>query len=727
MNLVRCMLNENKVPKCFWPEAVQWTSHILNRSPTSILKDKTPIEMWSGNRPSVEHFKIFGCIAHVHVPDQRRKKLDDKSIPCIMIGVSSESKAYRLFNPATNKVMISRDVVFEENKGWDWSITKPELDNLIWDGCEDEQEDESDNEEHVDVDKCKPSETEMEAPATPTSERTNVEDSEQLEQRVRRPPSYLRDYVTNSALLTEVESDWIMFADRADPVTYEEAAMEERWRVAMDQEMKAIEKNNTWRLTDLPHGAKKIGVKWVYKTKLNKNGELDKYKARLVVKGYTQKYGLDYSEVFAPVARWDTIRTILALATHKKWRVLQLDVKSAFLYGDLIEDVYVEQPLGYIHKDASEKVYKLRKALYGLKQASRAWYSRIEEHFTKVGFTKCSHEHTLFTKTSADGTDLLIVSIYVDDLIITGNDSCMLREFKESMQREFEMTDLGEMKYFLGVEILQTHEGIYLNQKKYAAEILERFNLTDCNSVMNPIVPGEKHTIDRDGHKADATLYKQLIGSLLYITATRPDLMYAVCLLSRYMAAPTETHMQAAKKILRYLKGTLKMGLCYKVGDGKLLGYTDSDYAGDMDDRKSTSGYVFYLGEAAISWASNRQPVVTLSTTEAEYVAAASSATQCVWLRTILEQLGLKQEEGTIIWCDNSSTIKLSKNPMMHGRSKHIDVRFHFLRNLIKEGTMELMHCNTEDQVADIMTKPLKREAYENLRKELRMCEMPSV
>ncbi|WKA06777.1 hypothetical protein VitviT2T_024661 [Vitis vinifera] len=366
---------------------------------------------------------------------------------------------------------------------------------------------------------------------------------------------------------------------------------------------------------------------------------------------------------------------VIALAARNGWSVYQLDVKSAFLHGELNEAVFIEQPQGYEKKGEEHKVYKLKKALYGLKQAPRAWYSRIEAYFIKEGFERCNCDHTLFIKTG-DGGKILIVSLYVDDLIFTGNDESMFVKFKNSMKLEFDMTDLGKMKYFLGMEVLQNSEGIYISQRKYTKEVLERFGMEKSNSVKNPIVPGDRLTKNEGGVKVDATKYKQLVGSLMYLTATRPDLI---------------------------------------------------DYAGDVDDRKSTSGYVFLLSEGAVAWSSKKQPVVTLSTTEAEFVAAASCACQGVWMRRVLEKLGHSQGKCTTVLCDNNSTIKLSKNPVMHGRSKHIDVRFHFLRDLTREGVVELKHCGTQEQVADIMTKPLKLDVFLKLRELLGVSVVPRV
>lgn len=342
-----------------------------------------------------------------------------------------------------------------------------------------------------------------------------------------------------------------------------------------------------------------------------------------------------------------------------------------------------------------------------------------------MGFKKCDYEHTLFIKTNKEGR-ILIVSMYVDDLIYTGNDPSMFTSFMSSMKQEFDMTDLGKMRYFLGLEILQLPNSIFISQKKYAVELLKRFGMYDANSVQNPIVPGIKITKEiGNDERTDKSHYRQLIGCLLYLTtATRPDLSYVVSLLSRFMENPSAKHMLLAKRVLRYLKGTTDFGILYKKGEiNELVAYTDSDYAGDMDDRKSTSGYVFMLSSGAVSWCSKKQSVVSLSTTEAEFIAAAFCACQAVWLQRVLEDLNNTSEnKGILINCDNSSTIKLSKNPVLHGRSKHIDVRFHFLREMSKEGIVNLTYCASQDQLADLMTKPLKLGIFLKLRKSLGIC-----
>ena len=483
MNLVRCMLTEKQVPKAFWPEAVRWCVHVLNRCPTLAVQNRTPEEAWSGIKPTVEYFRVFGCLAHVHVPNQKRIKLDDKSLQCVLLGVSDESKAYRLFDPVAKKIIVSRDVVFEENEGWNWNMSREEMasDVLEWGDSEEEGEAENEREfgaeinENTEAGSSEVNENEEAGSSgtngagsndtrSPSSESHDENSLGPVQGRARQVPRWMQDYETGEGLSEEEDLRAMTVLAEADPITFEEAVKSKKWRDAMNAEIEAIERNKTWDLTILPEGVKTIGVKWVFKTKLNENGEIDKCKARIVAKGYAQQYGIDYTEVYAPVARLDTIRLVIALAAQEGWSIFQLDVKSAFLHGELSEEVYVQQPQGYEKKGEEHKVYKLNKALYGLKQAPRAWYSKIEAYFAKEGFEKCHYEHTLFTK-SKDGGKLLIVSLYVDDLIFTGNDKSMCEEFKKSMILAFDMSNLKKMRYFLGIEVLQHSDGICVSKK----------------------------------------------------------------------------------------------------------------------------------------------------------------------------------------------------------------------------------------------------------------------
>ncbi|GKV41367.1 hypothetical protein SLEP1_g48909 [Rubroshorea leprosula] len=620
--------------------------------------DLTLKEAWSGRRPAVDYFRIFGCIAYAHVPDQKKSKLDDKGEKCIFLGVSDQSKAYRLYNPLTKKVIISRDVVFDEASTWSWTEKSGQQILTDFENGEDLTVQNSECQTSADLkvsrqtaEESLPTEVKLSTGGSlPTTPELEFGTSSRPQHKKRRL-AWLEDYEVTDLPQDDVPiNHFALFVD-CDPLTFEEAVKEEKWQNAMAEEISSIERNQTWELTDLLEWHKTIGVKWIYKTKFKENRAIDKFKARLVAKGYKQEFGIDYQEVFAPVARMDTIRL-----------------------------VFIDQPPSFVKSGFEHKGYKLKKALYGLKQAPRAWYSQIDSYFLKEGFQKCPYEHTLYIK-FGDVGKLIIAYLYVDDLIYTGNDFGILEKFKQSMKLEFDMTDLVDK----GVKLVK----------------------------------------DPGGRFVDSKLYKQIVGSLMYLTATRPNIMHGVSLISRYKEHAKELHLQTAKRILRYLCGTADFGLFYKKGDQtNLAGFTDSDYAGDLDDRKSTSRFVFMLGSGEISWSSKKQPIVTLSTTKAEYVAATSYACQAIWLRRIMEELELNQHEATSIYCDNSSAIKLSRNLVLHGRSKHLHVRYHFLSNLVEDGTIKLIYCRTEDQVADIFTKPLKVAAFSKLRELLGVCNM---
>jgi hypothetical protein len=472
---------------------------------------------------------------------------------------------------------------------------------------------------------------------------------------------------------------------------------------------------------DRPDHKKAIGVKWVYRTKLNPDGSVNKYKARLVVKGYAQIFGVDFSETFAPVARLDTIRLLFALAAQNGWVIHQMDVKSAFLNGYLEEEIFVEQPEGFIVQGHEEKVYKLNKALYGLKHAPRSWYSRIDAHLVNLGFEKSPSEFTLYVK-KVDN-EVLVVSLYVDDLFVTGSHKELIDKFKERMKDAFEMTDLGKMSFFLGMQVQQKQNEIFVCQQKYAKEVLKKFNMEDCKPVATPMNPKEKFSKEDGAERVDEKLYRSLIGCLMYLTATRPDIMYAVSLLSRYMHCASEIHFQAAKRILRYVKGTVDYGIRFnQVQNFRLLGYSDSDWAGCVDDMRSTSGYCFTLGSGVFSWCSKKQEVIAQSTAEAEYIAVVAAVNQTLWIRKLMIDLHMEQIECTQIFVDNQAAISIANDPVFHGRTKHFKIKFFFLREVQKDGEVQLVYCRTEHQNADILTKALPTGRFEFLRKRLGIC-----
>jgi len=521
----------------------------------------------------------------------------------------------------------------------------------------------------------------------------------------------------------EGESSSLLALFAGDPSSVEEAMKQQEWKEAMESELKSIEKNQTWELVNLPEGKNVIGLKWIFKTKFLADGSIQKCKARPVVRGYAQQHGIDYEETFSPVARFETVRVILALAAQKRWKVFQFDVKSAFLNGDLEEEVYVSQPPGFEKPTAEDKVFRLKKALYGLKQAPRAWYSKIDGFFHKNGFERSMHEPTLYLKNQG-GDNFMIVSLYVDDMIYTGSSLKLISEFKESMKRMFDMTDLGELKYFLGLEVSQTDGGIFMSQRKFVKDTLERFNMLNCKVANTPMNTNEKlRSLDETG-KADASLYRSLIGRLIYVTHSRPDVSFAVGVLSRFMHNPSRHHLGAAKRVLRYLAGTINFGIWYrKVENFSLKGYSDSDWGGSAEDGRSTTGNCFLLGSAAVCWSSKKQATIALSTTEAEYVAVTATSCQAVWLRRLMGDIGMKQNKATEIFCDNESAIMLGRNPVFHSRTKHIEIKHHFVRELVAKGEVKLESCGTKEQPADLMTKSLPFAKHEKFCIELGLSE----
>lgn len=412
------------------------------------------------------------------------------------------------------------------------------------------------------------------------------------------------------------------------------------------------------------------------------------------------------------MARLETVRVIFALVAQTCWHVYHFDVRSTFLNGEIQEEIYVAQPEGYAVEGKEYLVYRLRKALYGHKQAPRAWYNKVDKHFREHGYIRSETEHTLYRKVH-EGKDYILISLYVDDIVYTSSSQALINEFKAEMMGTFDMSDLGLMSYFLGLEVHQTTEGIFVTQRKYVADLLNQLNMGQCKHVETPMGVNEKFQIEDDAELTDPGIYRSLIGKLLYLTHTRPDICYSVNYLSRFMSKPSSHHLIAVKRVMKYLAGTSKFGMWFSQDAGvNLEGFTDSDWGGSLVDRKSTSGMCFRIGSSVIAWGSKKQDAVALSTTEAEYITATSAACQLVWLRRIMSDFGKEVMNSSVLWCDNQSAIVVAKNPALHGRTKHIDVRFHFIRALVSDGVIVLRYCNTGAQLADIFTKPLPAEKH---------------
>ena len=419
--------------------------------------------------------------------------------------------------------------------------------------------------------------------------------------------------------------------DDKEPKSVNEALTspaKDHWRNAMEEEMESMRINEVWDLVDLPKGRRPVGNKWVLKVKRNADGSIERYKARLVAKGYTQLQGIDYEETFSPVAKFTSIRLIRAIFANLDLELHQMDVKTAFLNGELDEEIYMEQPVGFVLDGQEDKVCRLLKSVYGLKQSSRQWYLRFHHEVISYGFVMIEEDHCVYIKRSQEV--FIIMSLYVDDILLAGNSKEYLMTIKEWFSSRFDMKDLGEANYILEVKIQRdrSRRVLALSQEPYIKKVLERFRMVDCKPMDTPIAKGETLSLKmcpktREEQKdMERVPYASAVCSLMYaMLCTRPDICFAIGLVSRYQSNPGRGHWRAVKRILRYLKGTANFSLCYGGEDLLLKGYADADWSGDLDERKSTSGFAFLLNNGAISWSSKKQTCIALSTMEADFVA----------------------------------------------------------------------------------------------------------
>ncbi|KAK1424228.1 hypothetical protein QVD17_19549 [Tagetes erecta] len=503
------------------------------------------------------------------------------------------------------------------------------------------------------------------------------------------------------------------FLSQVVPKNISEALQDNSWIEAMQEELLQFRKQEVWKLVDLPEGENAIGTRWLYKNKPDKRGIVVRNKARLIAQGYTQEEGIDYEEVFAPVARLEAIRVFLAYASFMKFKVFQMDVKGAFLYGPITDDVYVRQPPGFEDPDYPHRVYKLSKALYGLHQAPRIWYETLSKHLLEHGFTRGQIDPTLFMK--RENEELLCVQVYVDDIIFGSTSASMCKEFEEIMKSRFQMSSMGEINFFLGLQVKQSADRIFINQSKFVEKLLKKFKIQDFQTIRTPSDVNCKIQPDSKGKSVDQTLYRSMIGSLMYLTASRPDIMYAVCVCARYQSDPKESHLVAVKRIFRYLKGKPNLGLWYPYeGNFELYSYSDSDFGGCALDRKSTTGGCQFLGPRLVSWQCKKQTNVSVSTAEAEYIAASAGCSQVLWLQNQLLDYGFNFLK-TPIYIDNTAAMFITANPVQHSKTKHIEIRYHFLRDNSEKGLIILIKVYTDKQLADLFTKSFLSERFEFL------------
>ncbi|KAL5841705.1 hypothetical protein ACOSQ3_012308 [Xanthoceras sorbifolium] len=677
------------LPKMLWAEAVNTAAYLINRGPSVPLDGGIPEEVWSGKEVNISHLRVFGCISYVHIDSAERSKLDAKSNKCVFVGYGGDEFGYRFWDYENRKIVRSRDVIFNENLMYkDRSIAE-----LSSSTTEAETKEFAEFEEISGSDVQISPETVQEEPSAPELRRSS------------RVPKPIQRYSPSL--------HYLLLTDSGEPECYDEAMQVEdsvKWESAMRDEMDSLMSNQTWELAELPPGKKALHNKWVFRIKEEHNGN-KRYKARMVVKGFQQKEGIDYNEIFSPVVKLTTIRLVLKIVAAENLHLEQLDVKTAFLHGDLEEEIYMRQPEGFKEAGKENLVCRLKKSLYGLKQAPRQWYKKFDSFMSSSGFTRCQADHCCYIKRFDNS--FIILLLYVDDMLVAGSDMQEIMNLKRELSKQFAMKDLGAAKQILGMRIKRdTKSGtLLLSQAEYIKKVLSRFNMQDAKPVSTPLgihfrlsKEQSPKTEEERTHMAKVP-YASAIGSLMYaMVCTRPDIAQAVGAVSRYMNNPGKIHWEAVKWILRYLRGTTNKTLCFKGGDTTLTGYVDADLAGNVDIRKSTTGYVYTLGGTAVSWVSQLQKIVALSTTEAEYVAVTEASKEMVWLQSFLEELGKKQEDN-VLYCDSQSAIHLAKNPSFHSRTKHIQLRYHFIRSLLEDGILKLEKISGAQNPADMLTK----------------------
>ena len=688
------MLDFSGAPLELWGEAVLAAAHIRNRIPTSTLNGKTRHEAWYGKKPTIGHIRKWGCKVYRHINKKAgRKKLHKKSMIGFLVGYQG-SNIYRIYHLASKEFKVSRDVIFSEKEFFDMRrVVKSDL----------EDKDMEDGETPSACDDTASSggiSSETETPAPVIHDEIAVQP---LNRKSRR--------LIARAFKATLKGNWKW------PRNYQEA-MEaidaKQWELAMQKEYNSIMKNDTWTLVPRPKDAKVVKSRWVL---LMKDNGL--HKARFCAKGFTQRWGEDYDETFAPVAKYASIRTLFVLlAGRKKAKVHQMDVNTAFLYSILDEIVYVEQPEGFVVPGKEDFVCLLGKALYGLKQSPRAWFHLIAEVLYDFDFKQSTADPCIWIHENENG-ERIYIALYVDDLIIAGDNEDDILTIKRRLSERFEMKDLGIAKKFLGIEIeYGSDESVKLHQNQYIQRLIERHGMGECNPVATPLDTSVKLTsITAEEAPADPQEYARIVGGLTFAACvTRPDIACAVGQLSQFLNNPSSTHMQAAKRVLRYLQGTSALGITYRPPPLKLQGYSDANWAGDMDTRRSTTGYVVMLNNGAIAWKSRRQPTVALSTMESEYMALTDATKELVWVKSLLAELGYsngKSNDPTDLFSDNQGAIALAKNPVSHSRAKHIDIRHHFVREAIQDRIIWVQYIPTAEMTADSLTKALGREKHE--------------
>ncbi|CAK9813843.1 Retrovirus-related Pol polyprotein from transposon TNT 1-94 [Anthophora plagiata] len=747
MDMTRCLLMQSGMPDSFWGEAANTANYIRNRCPSTCLNGKTPFERWFGRVPNVSHFRDFGCEVHTLNRDPSRGKLDPRSKRGIFVGYAERSKGYRVWIPEERRVDITRDVKFVEKFG---SPTATSPENLLLgdsddsknreidfparsiirrngadgvDGVNDVEDDQGQSEDgETRNGDSGPGEGEIESQNEPRRGRGRprlVRTGSRGRPRKLFHSANLTNHREEAGYLTEVSIEEATRGSDAD-----------EWNDAIASELESILRNDTWQLVDRPERETVIGSRIVLRNKRRADGTLERRKARIVARGFAQRPGVDFDDTFAPVARIESIRILMALAAERGMNVEQLDVTTAYLNGVLNEKILMELPkhIGKgleklamnesPHSDvrdkaremianlqSGDKVCLLNKSLYGLRQAGRCWNDRLCAILGKFGAKKSSADSCIFFK--GHGRNLLIIATYVDDILVASEDDSEICRLKRFLSKEFDVKSLGRVEYCLGIEFRQDEDGISMSQRRYILDILERFGMSEAKSVSTPMDPNVRLSPGGGSDsKSEQFPYRELVGALMYVaTCTRPDISFAVSYLSQFGTCHDSTHWTAAKRVLRYLKGSLGLGLRYRRAGNPVKGYVDADWANCPIDRRSYTGYAFILGGNPVAWESRKQRTVALSSTEAEYMALSEAAKQATYMQRFLKELEYGGNDEIVIFCDNNGARKIAENPVYHGRTKHIDVRHHYVREVLSRGILRVEYVSTDAMASDFLTK----------------------
>lgn len=824
VEMAKSMLFHANLPKWWWPFAVEYAAFLRNRSPTKALGGGVPFEAWTGLAPDYRLVQMFGVLAYVYVPETLRTKLDAKAVKGIFVGLSEGRKCYKIYLPATQRIVHSRDVSFvydsseafelmaEENADPQlYPANVPYPDPVSVPGPPTTGASSSRNAvrsalqqtpargrppahksraslQHVVEERKKVSESggkgqgevEKRAEVAKTQETpgVGVRFSEVVEAipipktvqttpsmaatrkstdgmgsndvrkksvvtrgsrtrsgRTVNAPRKLSYFFVREGMLAQGKGGTLA-RDVPTPKTHSQAMRSahcNEWRAAEQAELEAHKLNHTGKAVKTPDGVVPIETFWLYKVKETASGWVSKMKARWVVFGNKQIEGLDFTETYAPVAKMTSIRVFLSQVTILGWPVHQMDVATAFLNGTIGEEVYVLPPPGYHVKEGYS--IKLERALYGLKQSPRAWNSTLHDYLVEeCGYLATNSDSCIYVKYDENDSPICILVVYVDDILIAAATVQRINEFKKSMHDRFKMTDLGALEWYLGMKIKRdaTYRALSITQELYIDKLIAKYGMENCVPIATPMAAGtelHKHDCPKEGSAAQKEMsripYRSVVGSLLYASVcTRPDISLAVSKVAKFVNNPGLTHWKAVVRIVQYLKGTKSHGLLYTKEGKTLLGYSDASWGDADNNRKSTTGYLFKHGENLVSWATYMQTSTARSTVEAEYMALSDASQEAVWLRRMLFEIGGVQRDSTEIMEDNQGCIAMALNPVGHKRLKHVEIRYHFLRELVCRGTVSLRYCPTARMTADVLTKPLSTVLFERHRKQMGMVDM---